>query len=167
MTTGDIQRRLCLEEIRKRNIVCENVKYLFNDWEQDVLSLNASGYVVEFEVKVSRSDFLADRKKHRFNAYDTGFMSWHHPNRFYYATPPGLVQVAELPWFAGLIYVADTVEIIRKAPLMNKKKHDRAKILTKFCRVLQERKYLGKCSLTIKNEKARKVRTTMEGDNDE
>lgn len=154
MNGKEIQNVICIEETRKRNLCCENVKYLFSAWENDVLSLNGSNYLIEFEVKVSRSDFLADRKKSRFVHYDKQLTAKYTPNRFYYAVPPGLVQVAELPWFAGLVYVSDKIEVIRKAPLMHKTMHDRSKILEKFCRVTIERKYLGKCAMTIRNEKA-------------
>lgn len=33
------------------------------DWESDIFTLAASGYAIEVEIKVSRSDFLADFKK--------------------------------------------------------------------------------------------------------
>lgn len=161
MTGKEIQKLLCIRETQKRNLCCENVKYLFSDWENDVLSLNANGYLVEYEVKVSRSDFLADRKKARFFHYDTLCSIAYTPNRFYYATPHGLIDKSELPWFAGLVYVGDTVDVIQKAPLMHSTCHDRKKILTKFCRVLQERTYLGGCALTVRNKEieARRVAT--------
>lgn len=155
MTAKEIQHAICVSETNKRNLACENVKYVFSDWENDVLTLNRGGMVTEFEVKVSRSDFLADRKKRKFQLLDKKqAMEWSMPNRFYYACPPNLIKESELPWFAGLVYVSDSVEIIRKAPLMNKYKHAREKLLEKFCRVMQERKYLGGCMLTIKNAEA-------------
>lgn len=152
MTTKEIQKAICIAETRKRNLCCENVKYLFSDWENDVLSLNDSGYLVEFEVKVSRSDFLADRKKSRFIHYDKSLSIAYTPNRFYYAVPQGLINSSELPWFAGLIYVSDKIELIQKAPLIHKTVHDRKRILTKFCRVMQERMHLGKCAMTVRND---------------
>lgn len=36
--------------------------YIF-DWESDVFTLNKTGYCIEVEVKISRSDYLADFKK--------------------------------------------------------------------------------------------------------
>ena len=39
LSTGEIQRLICQSETLKFNLPCENVKYLFSDWEIDVLSL--------------------------------------------------------------------------------------------------------------------------------
>jgi len=62
----------------------------------------------------------------------------------------------EIPVFAGLVYVTnDGIEMIKKAPLLHKAKHDRNKVLTKFCRIMSERNYLGCCRLTFENSKRR------------
>lgn len=153
MGTKEIQKLICVNEVQKQNLCCENVKYLFSDWECDVLSLNRSGYLVEFEVKVSRADFLNDRKKTRFWHYDKLASIHNTPNRFFYAVPPGLINSSELPWFAGLVYVGETIEVIQKAPLMHKTLHQRNRIVTKFCRIMQERIHLGKCALTVRNDR--------------
>lgn len=157
MTTKEIQEAICIAETMKRNLACENVSYALPhaNWESDVLSINRGNTVVEFEVKISRSDFLADRKKSRYRHYTDGTVLVGTPNRFYYACPPNLIKESELPWFAGLVYVSETIEVIRKAPLMNKTKHSRQLLLEKFCRVMQERKYLGKCMLTVQNDAIR------------
>ena len=62
-STDIIQKKICEMEVLRFNLPCENVKYLFSDWEMDVLSMNKNGYLTEYEVKVSRSDFKADAKK--------------------------------------------------------------------------------------------------------
>jgi len=56
------------------------------------------------------------------------------PNSFYYATPPGLLKIKELPAYAGLIEVSNgSARIIRKAPYMHKVKQDLTKtLLSKF-----------------------------------
>jgi hypothetical protein len=43
------------------------------------------------------------------------------PNRFYFACPCGLIESAEIPKYAGLVYVMDSGEarIIKKAPLIH------------------------------------------------
>ena len=69
LSTREIQALICQSETLKFNIPCENVKYLFSDWEIDVLSLNKSNYLTEFEVKISRSDFKADAKKKKWVFY--------------------------------------------------------------------------------------------------
>lgn len=90
-------------------------------WECDVYAITMSGYGIEVEVKVSRSDFFADRKKrfkHRILS-GNGIASANTavPRRFYYAVPYGLVTPDEVPVYAGLLYVDGTlVKIIKEAP---------------------------------------------------
>ena len=156
MTAKDIQKIICIAETNKRNLCCENVKYLFSDYECDVLSLNKSGYLTEFEVKISRSDFRAEFKKRKFLFYQKGYSVFNMPNKFYFCVPVGLVSAGEVPEFAGLIYVSDIIEIIKPAKFLHKQLLKKERILTKFCRVQQERLHLGKCALTIKNEQKTK-----------
>lgn len=156
LSTSEIQRLICQSETLKFNLPCENVKYLFSDWEIDVLSLNKSDYLTEFEVKVSRSDFKADAKKKKWKFYHNTNEWLKVANYFYYACPKGLILETELPPFAGLIYVSNGgIEVVKKAPLNHKHKHDRNKVLTKFCRIMSERNYLGCCRLTFENNKRR------------
>lgn len=156
LSTREIQALICQSETLKFNIPCENVKYLFSDWEIDVLSLNKSNYLTEFEVKISRSDFKADAKKKKWVFYQNTNGWLKVSNYFYYACPKELITESELPSFAGLIYVSNEgIEVIKKAPLNHKHKHDRNKVLTKFCRIMSERKYLGSCRLTFENNKRR------------
>lgn len=135
------------------------------DWECDSFSVTSSGYVYEIEVKVSRSDFMADFKKPKHHFFKTmkngysilaGDVSWINeregnnyirrefqhikpmmvgyencPNRFFFACPVGLVEVHEVPKYAGLLYVMDSGEIrvIKKAPLLHKEPINPGKML--------------------------------------
>lgn len=64
-----------------------------------------------YEIKVSRSDFLSDRKWRHYLPYC---------NEFYFVAPKGLIQVSELPPEAGLLELlggADGRRLVkRKAP---------------------------------------------------
>jgi hypothetical protein len=89
-------------------------------WECDVFELTKSGYMREYEVKVSRSDFFADKSKTR-----EVFHGWlkprteenkhdliaagdpRGPSLFWYVTPAGLIQPSELPVWAGLIEIVE------------------------------------------------------------
>lgn len=155
MKTKQIQQLICKDEVLKRNLSCENVAHLLF-WECDVLSLGKSGFLSEFEVKVSRSDFLAEKKKIRkwelIQAQDERTC----PNYFWYVCPKGLIKETELPKFAGLIYASEEgLLTIKNAPLLHKGKKDTAKVLAKFCRISAERIYLGGCMLTYKNKLSR------------
>ena len=140
-------------EVLKFNLPCENVKYLFSDWEIDVLSMNKNDYLIEYEIKITRSDFKADSKKKKWEWYEKRVETMI-SNYFYYVCPKDLIKENEIPVFAGLIYVTQSgIEIIKKAQLLHKKKHDRNKLLSKFCRIMTERSYLGSCRLTYENNK--------------
>jgi hypothetical protein len=121
------------------NYVLSNV-FIF-DWESDVFGLSKSGYAVEIEVKVSRSDFFADFKKGKhitFTGCKLGHLGNYNnvPHKFYFACPKGLIKSYEVPDYAGLIYVntgyAD-FEVIKRAPFMHKTKLDLTnKLLSKY-----------------------------------
>lgn len=150
--TKEIQQAICKMEVLKFNIPCENVNYMFGSWEYDVLSLNKAGNITEFEVKISRSDFKADRKKRKFKYYEQKNFTLM-PNRFYYACPEGLIQPDEIPAYAGLIYFnCGEFAIIKNAPLIHKIKHDTDKIKSKILRIQTERMYLGGCRMTYNNK---------------
>jgi len=73
-------------------------------WECDLAYLTNANYVIEYEVKRSRSDFFAEQKK--------AGKRWHiengnGPRQFYFACPGGMVQPEEVPDYAGLIYCDD------------------------------------------------------------
>ena len=125
---------------------------MFGSWEYDVISLNKAGNITEFEVKISRSDFKADKKKRKFKYYEQKNFSLM-PNRFYYACPEGLIQPEEIPSYAGLIYFnGEELAIIKSAPLIHKIKHDIDKIKSKIIRIQTERMYLGCCRMTYNNK---------------
>lgn len=157
-----------------------------HSWEADHFSVTSSGYSYEIEVKISRSDFLADFKKpkhHLFKSFKTGYgilrlgESWisegwplinkhpelknyritynnispveiNHkscPNKFYYAVPVGLIEVHEVPPYAGLLYVMDHGDIreMKKAPFLHKDGFDvRQMLFNKYywlCNELREK----------------------------
>lgn len=72
-------------------------------WESDLLYLTRAHHVVEYEIKVTHSDFLADLKykqtKHRHIQNGSG------PTEFYFVCPEGVISKEELPSYAGLLYV--------------------------------------------------------------
>ena len=151
--TIEIQKMICKMEVLRRNLVCENVKYLFSDWEMDVCAVNKNGYVTEYEVKVSKQDFKSDSKKTKWQFYQSRVQTLI-PNYFYYCCPDGVIVESELPDFAGLLYAKDgSVEVVKKAALLHKQKHDKNKILLKFAHIMAERAYLGCCLMTHKNKK--------------
>jgi hypothetical protein len=97
-------------------------------WESDVVSVLKSGFICEFEIKISRADFKADTKKRRTEILvnphrqrdlwggGVEVLAPHsRPNYFYYAVPAGLIAAEEVPAYAGLLYVhrmPDSAELV-------------------------------------------------------
>lgn len=80
-------------------------------WECDVFELTPSGYFREYEIKMSRGDFLADARKANDGVTKHQRMrSNDGPTRFWYVVPWGLVDSMEVPLWAGLIYMRDRGE---------------------------------------------------------
>lgn len=152
MTTKNIQSQVCKSEVLKGNIPCENVSYVFHG-ECDVLSLLKSGYISEYEVKISRSDFKAEKKKtHKWLLFDSRHER-NIPNYFSYVCPDGLIKVDELPDYAGLIYAYEGhINIIKKPKILHRYKKNTLELMGKFLRVKNQREYLGSCLLTYNNK---------------
>lgn len=137
--------------------VCENFGHTV--FEMDVAALSKSGMLQEYEIKISRSDFLCDKNKRRhwmLAKFDMYAMPSGHefkcPNYFCYVCPAGLIKITEIPVYAGLWYCTDgVVSIIRKAKKIHKIPAEREIILKKMLRMTVQRKYLGCTMLTYQN----------------
>lgn len=99
--------------------------YVFG-MEVDFFAMSKSGYAIEIEIKISKADFKKDfEKKDKHGRYADKSFSLK-PNRFMYACPYGLIDVSEVPEYAGLIYIGThdyNSTIIKEPPLLHKKKH--------------------------------------------
>lgn len=124
-----------------------NNAYVFRGWESDFLLITRSGYCVEYEVKISRSDFFSDFKKTAKHSIlkDGTFINYlseccsesFRPNRFYFVVPENMVSIDEVPHYSGLIYCrfesesADVpvLEIVKRPPVLHTAKLELEKIL--------------------------------------
>jgi len=86
-----------------RNLVLPNV-YLCGG-EMDLAVITPAGYLWEFEIKLSLSDWKADANKAKWNHPGRRFVS-----RFYYVVPEALIEKAPefVPESAGLIKLHHT-----------------------------------------------------------
>ncbi len=116
-------------------------------WESDLLSVTRSGYVHEYEMKRSRSDFKAEKNKTwrlydmsgeankelvrikaRYPDWAASFTRHATPTYFWYVCPPDLIQISDLRDHEGLIYVHDmeriygAVTVVREARRRHKNK---------------------------------------------
>lgn len=101
-------------------------------WECDVAEVSKSGYLTEYEVKVSVQDFIKDASKDRRKSgcgprtreTKHELLAQGHkrgPTRFFYVTPPGLLDLDRIPDWAGLIELPLTRHSIRYRNLRYKK----------------------------------------------
>lgn len=98
------------------------------DWgEADLLSTTRKGYLHEYEIKISRKDFYADFNKNK-HAYlgikDRVPGGRRTASCFWFATPDGLVDISEVPDYAGFITVHGEAGVVirRRAPMLHRRK---------------------------------------------
>ncbi len=112
---------------KQHQLAVPNIKSIY-PWEADLISATKAWLTHEYEIKVSRADFLADKNKkskHRDLACQFGnterqpltevegkFMEWgirskqpQTPNYFWYVTNGFEIEESELPPYAGWIRV--------------------------------------------------------------
>jgi len=84
--------------------------------DADLIIVTWAELVYEFEVKLSRADFLRDKRKDKMGIYN-GERGGYRPNRFWYVAPEGVISKEDLPWWAGLMIWRDgALHLISKAP---------------------------------------------------
>lgn len=136
--------------LRNHPIVAPNISMIYL-WEMDLLSVGQGGMAWEFEVKISRGDFLKDKKKKKWEKL-TWLPNEKKPNYISYVCPDGLIKENEIPDFAGLYYFKDGEIIeVRHPKLLHSVKADMCKMSEKIARVYSQRQFLGCTLLTHEN----------------
>lgn len=133
-----IQRRLYWDFYGASSIVMPN--FTPPRWyECDFFRVTRAGFFYEYEIKLSRSDFLADRKKHDAKFSRNGWPPhrWSEPKYlalgagdtdgpvcFHYVVPESLTTkiISDLPEWAGLIEMRRSLRVVKKAPRLHSKK---------------------------------------------
>ena len=85
----------------RTNLIVPNVSWgIAGLHECDILSLSASNYATEIEIKVTKYDLLKDKEKAHNHVHN-------HITYFYYAVPEGLEDIAleSIPGRAGLYVI--------------------------------------------------------------
>lgn len=142
--------------------------FYYGSYEMDLFKLSSSGFVSEYEIKVSRGDFRNDFKKgktvyvpgsadnwrdcwQKVNKHDN--IDKEKINRFWFVIPAGLIELKEVPKHAGLLAFNKYggFEVVKNAPLINKVKPEVDYKL--LCRSLSFREQAVKEKfLTLKNK---------------
>lgn len=142
--------------------------------EADVFAVNKNGYMYEYEIKRSLSDYYADFKNKTYKhgmlksrdavqIYDervkgkrTGntYESISIPNRFYYVCEDGLISIGDIPEYAGLLYIRDGKLVEQKsAPMLHKNKANE-RVYARISTMLSERIIYG-CSYRTHKQKSK------------
>jgi len=127
-TTSDIEAILMQEFHARRCSPIAPSLVLPHGWEADIAAVTKTNFVHEIEIKVSRSDFLADFKKHAYhrdiakhdrmssrmhgNEISSPDNDWRirkglkpqsiwTPNYFWFASPLGILKAEDIPEHAG------------------------------------------------------------------
>lgn len=119
ITTLEMECALARHFNVAKNLIVPGVSWGFDIHECDLLVISPAGYATEVEIKVSRSDLLADKKK------DHGHKSLK-IKRLYFAIPDTLSKsIPDIPAHAGVVIVATnedfpwpTCKIVRKPKSM-------------------------------------------------
>jgi hypothetical protein len=153
---NDIQYHLMSFVKGGYDVVLPNFYYGNN--ECDLFRITSSDLVIEYEIKVSRSDYFADFKKENLEGLkhymlETG-KGLYCPNRFFYVTTKDLVSVSEVPRYAGLIYFdgVSHFDLKKNAPLIHKNKV-RPEMYRQICHTLSN-------SALEQRKRIKKIRNT-------
>ena len=134
VTSKDIVAELYRYTSRHPVTLTEKLAFLNCYVTADFVAVTKAGQVFEYEVKVSRTDYLRERKKRRHAIYSGGKPHLDRrpkPNRFWIVAPPGVVKPKDedpddLLGYAGLIEYdhaapeGSRLTIRRKAPTLRK-----------------------------------------------
>lgn len=143
------EKELQLEIHRWRNLHCPIVpnSHCFG-YESDLLSVTQAGFSIDHEIKCNKADFKAEMRqaneakasKKRNNRANAKYQKHFYlnaalerkpnprycPNYFTFVCPVGIIEVKDLPDYAGLVYYDpnhwERLEVIVKAPRLHSTK---------------------------------------------
>lgn len=120
--------------------------FYVGSWEMDLFRQLNSGYITEYEIKISRADFRNDfnktakdsfynaesrqvEYKNQRNKHELMERGEYVANKFFFVVPYGLVQPSEVPAYAGLIYYIEDewgnrFETVKPAKFIHKNKSE-------------------------------------------
>ena len=143
MTSHQIERRIVQDHFARATVM---PRFTPGQWfECDVAEVTDAGYLVEYEIKLSKSDFKADARKAervRYALRSTG--PWGQtkhqrlaardskgPSRFYFVTPAGLLLPSQIPEWAGWMEATEiyhgravSLSVMKAAPRLHGEKAD-------------------------------------------
>jgi hypothetical protein len=110
--------------LRKNEAVVENVSWgLFSWGEADLIAMTKAGYLIEGEIKISKTDFLKDSSKKKFT--ENHIEKWKRDiKRFFYIVPDHLREFALANTEHGVISVSITEKAAYKVKIEREGKYN-------------------------------------------
>ncbi len=135
MTANEVEICVARHFGWRQNIIVPNISWGFGlRYEADMVILRPSGWAMEVEIKVARSDIAADLKKHCF----------HNSNMF------------RQLWFALPEEISDDYRIPQNAGILAMVKHDWKHAVTRFAKVVRPAK-LNPLARKLTNDETKKL----------
>lgn len=107
-----IQARLWDHYYQTHQYIFHNMYFFSDEYEADAIHFLENGHCWEFEIKIKKFDFFNDfDKTQKHENLKNGVQC---ANRFYYVTPFDLLDVKDIPEYAGLIEVNENRVRIKK-----------------------------------------------------
>lgn len=132
INASDIQRAVMNYVQGGNDVIVPN--YYYGMYECDVFKVTPAGIVSEYEIKISKEDYLQDFKKNRggVKKHERMLETDECPNKFYFVYPAGMVEVATVPKYAGvLVYERGSITCIRPAKRLHKRNFTKWDILAR------------------------------------
>lgn len=114
---------------QRYEMIAQNVYPCFNFKEMDVMAIRKSGFIDEIEVKLSKSDFLADFKKtvnikcDEVNKHKCLHEGLSHCNYFSFLMTEELAKKCEIPEYSGLyVFNGRRVKEVKKPKKLHSRK---------------------------------------------
>lgn len=138
VSARDIQRRLFFEYSNSSSVLCPN--FTPARWfECDLFRVTKAGYLYEYEIKLSLSDFKSDFNKTTYNyktkQYDTKhkMLESRHidaPSKFFFVVPYTLTDkvLPIVPEWAGLLEYTRYLRQVKPSPNLHRNKCSLARI---------------------------------------
>ncbi|MFA6501907.1 MAG: hypothetical protein WCT85_03870 [Parachlamydiales bacterium] len=167
--TNKIKLRLLTWCGNQSDIILPNF-YLTSAYEMDVFRLTKSGISYEYEIKISKNDFKNDFKKGTKHInLESGRCLCNH---FYFVVPDNLINISEVPDYAGLIYYKesyDRLQIIKHAKKIHSRKFQDYKLLcdklaNRENNLHNKRRYLMYC-ISDRNKAITKLQLLLDKNN--
>lgn len=128
MTESEIQNVLYdFVSSKNHRLIIDNCKALNVRGEADLISVTKSDLIHEFEIKRTISDFKKEfeSKKRKHKLLEGSGKYDYSANYFWFVIPKDLIEIDEVPNYAGIIQVSESgYKIIRSAPRRHNNKID-------------------------------------------